>query len=100
MNNYPQPQAPWRPLPQGLPMVPWYQHLTQGTQLPSWRGPSNLPFPGSQFWGRMAPSERLGLQGMAQTMGVYWPDYQQTMQGLWPSWTAPTQGIGRRPAWW
>jgi len=98
--NYGQPQAPWRQLPEGLPMTPWYQNLVQGTQLPSWQGPSNLPLAGSQYWRGMNPSERLGYQGLAQTMGVYWPDMQQRMQQLWPSWTAPRQQLGRQAAWW
>ena len=92
------PGSTWRPAPEALGQMPWYQGLTGG-QLPSWRGPSQIPFASAQYWNRMSPSERLGLQGALEHMGVYWPDYQWAMQRLWPR-RSMTQRPRFTPAWW
>jgi len=94
-----QPQSPWRNLPTGTPSTPWYQYLTQGGSFPQWQGPSNLPFASAQSWNKLVPSEQQGLQGLAQTMGVYWPDYYKTMSSLWPKWAVPNSPRFS-PSWW
>ena len=92
------PGSTWRPAPEALGQMPWYQGLTGG-QLGTWRGPSQIPFASAQYWNRMSPSERLGLQGALEHMGVYWPDYQWAMQRLWPR-RSMTQRPRFTPAWW
>uniref|UniRef100_A0A6H1ZQW6 Uncharacterized protein n=2 Tax=viral metagenome TaxID=1070528 RepID=A0A6H1ZQW6_9ZZZZ len=95
----PQPQEPWRQLPEDTPAPAWYSNLISGTPQGAWRGPSNLRFANPHQWRNMSPSEKSGLQGLAETMGVHWPDYMQAQQKLWPSWGLQG-GISKSPAWW
>lgn len=90
VQQYGQPNNPWRDTPPEAMQVPYMQYLTGGGQLAPFSGP-NLPVPSSYQWGQMAPYEQQAYRGTVEGTGMTWDDWYGRMQQMAPQWKTPSR---------